>query len=59
MLRLAVVFLVVALLAALFGFGMVADISFDAAKLLFVVFLVLAVISFLAGGSRGNSRVPV
>lgn len=59
MLRLAVGFLVVALIAALFGFGGVANVSYDAAKLLFVVFLVLAVISFLAGAFRGNNRVPV
>jgi uncharacterized membrane protein YtjA (UPF0391 family) len=59
MLRAAVAFLVIALLAALFGFGGVAGVSMDAAKLLFVVFLVLAVISFLGGAFRGNSRVPV
>ena len=47
----------VALVAALFGFGMVADFSFDAAKLLFVVFLVLAVIAALSGAVRG--RAPV
>lgn len=57
MLRLAVAFLVIALLAAVFGFGVVADFSFDIAKLLFVVFLVLAVISFAAGAFRG--RAPV
>ena len=57
MLRLALVFLVVALIAAVFGFGMVASMSFDIAKLLFVVFLVLAVISFAAGALRG--RAPV
>lgn len=57
MLRLALVFLVVALCAALFGFGLVADLSFDIAKLLFIVFLVLAVISFAAGALRG--RAPI
>jgi uncharacterized membrane protein YtjA (UPF0391 family) len=57
MLRLALVFLVVALIAAVFGFGMVASMSYDIAKLLFVVFLVLAVISFAAGALRG--RAPV
>lgn len=57
MLRLALVFLVVALVAAVFGFGLVANLSFDIAKLLFVVFLVLAVISFAAGALRG--RAPV
>jgi uncharacterized membrane protein YtjA (UPF0391 family) len=55
MLRLAVVFLVVALIAALFGFGMVADLSFGAAKILFFVFLVLAVLAFLGGAFRGRT----
>ena len=54
MLRLALLFLVVALLAALFGFGMVAGIAWDAARILFFVFLILAVISFLAGAFRGR-----
>lgn len=54
MLRAALLFLVVALVAAMFGFGMVANMSFDAARILFFVFLVLAVISFVAGGLRGR-----
>jgi uncharacterized membrane protein YtjA (UPF0391 family) len=49
MLRLAILFLVIALIAALFGFGLVADYSFVAAKILFFVFIVLAVLSFLGG----------
>jgi uncharacterized membrane protein YtjA (UPF0391 family) len=49
MLRLAVTFLVIALLAALFGFGGVASYSWEGAKILFVVFLVLAVLSYLGG----------
>lgn len=56
MLRLAVLFLVVALVAALFGFGIVADYSFSAAKILFFVFLVLAILSFVGGAFR--SPVP-
>jgi uncharacterized membrane protein YtjA (UPF0391 family) len=59
MLRLAIVFLIVALVAALFGFGLIADFSFDAAKLLFFVFLVLAVISFIADAFRGRTATPV
>jgi len=55
MLRLALVFLVVALIAALFGFGLVADYSYDAAKMFFFVFVVLAVLSLLGGLlNRGN-----
>jgi uncharacterized membrane protein YtjA (UPF0391 family) len=49
MLRLAVFFLVVALIAALFGFVGVAEISWEGAKILFFVFLVLAVLSLLIG----------
>jgi uncharacterized membrane protein YtjA (UPF0391 family) len=56
MLRLAIVFLVVALLAALFGFGLVADMSYSAAKVLFFVFIVLAVLAFIGGAFR---RPPV
>jgi uncharacterized membrane protein YtjA (UPF0391 family) len=56
MLRLAIVFLVIALIAALFGFGLVGAIAYDAAKILFFIFLVLAVISLIAGGMRGSPR---
>jgi uncharacterized membrane protein YtjA (UPF0391 family) len=52
MLRWALVFLVIALIAAMFGFGLVASMSYDAAKVLFFVFIVLAVLSFLAGFIR-------
>ena len=38
MMRLAVTFLCVALVAALLGFGLVADLSFEAAKILVFVF---------------------
>ena len=54
MLRMAIAFLIVALVAALFGFGLLADFSFDAAKILFFVFLVLAVVSFIADAFRGR-----
>jgi uncharacterized membrane protein YtjA (UPF0391 family) len=50
MLRWAVLFLVVALIAALFGFTDVAGTSIVAAKILFFVFLVLFVVSLLMGG---------
>ena len=57
MLRLAVLFLVIALIAALFGFGLVASFAYDAAKILFVVFLVLAVVALFMG-YRGRSVDP-
>ncbi|NLX99001.1 MAG: DUF1328 domain-containing protein [Rhodopirellula sp.] len=55
MLRLAIVFLVIALIAAFLGFGGVASLSWAGAKILFLIFLVLAVLSFLGHGYRGRS----
>ena len=52
MLRWALLFLVIALVAALFGFTNVAGTSMVAAKILFFVFLVLFVVSLLLSGSR-------
>lgn len=52
MLRFAIFFLVIALIAAFFGFGGVADFSFEGAKILFFIFLVIAVLSFLGAGFR-------
>jgi uncharacterized membrane protein YtjA (UPF0391 family) len=49
MLHYAVVFLVIALIAALFGFGGIAASAVGIAKILFVIFAVLAIASFLAG----------
>ena len=55
MLQLAVVFLVIALIAAFLGFAGVASLSWAGAKILFVVFLILAVTSFLGHGFRRRS----
>ncbi len=49
MLHYAVVFLVIALIAAIFGFGGIASSAVGIAQFLFLVFLVLAVASFLFG----------
>ena len=49
MLRWAIVFLVVALIGALFGFTNVAGTAYLAAKIVFFVFLVLFVLSLLLG----------
>jgi uncharacterized membrane protein YtjA (UPF0391 family) len=54
MLRWALGFLVVALIAAFLGFGGVAGVSMDIAKILFFVFLVLFVVSLIAGAFRGR-----
>jgi uncharacterized membrane protein YtjA (UPF0391 family) len=55
MLRLAIVFLVGALVAAFLGFGGVANLSWEGAKILFFIFLVLAVLSFFGGRYRRES----
>jgi uncharacterized membrane protein YtjA (UPF0391 family) len=49
MLQLAVGLLVIALIAGLFGFGLIASSFMGVAKILFFVFIVLAVLSFLFG----------
>ncbi len=56
MLQLAIACLVIALIAAVLGFGGVAGSFVGVAKILFVVFLILAVLGFLFGGglSRGG-----
>jgi uncharacterized membrane protein YtjA (UPF0391 family) len=53
MLGWALTFLVIALIAALFGFGLVAGMSYTAAKICFFVFLILFVVALLTG-----RRVP-
>jgi uncharacterized membrane protein YtjA (UPF0391 family) len=53
MLRLALLFLIIALVAALFGYGGIAAVSYDAARLLFFVFIVLAVLFFIGSLLRG------
>jgi uncharacterized membrane protein YtjA (UPF0391 family) len=54
---LAILFLILAIIAALFGFGVFAGMAFTAAKIIFVIFLVLFIISLFAGG-MWNRRVP-
>ncbi len=49
LLHYAVVFLIVALIAAAVGFGGVAGFAMEAARLLFWVFIVLFVVSLLVG----------
>ena len=54
---LGVAFLVIALIAALVGFGAVESLAWRGAKILFFVFLVLAVLAFVGGFvfRRGNA----
>lgn len=49
MLRWALTFLIIALIAALFGFGGIAEGASDIAQVLFFIFIVLFIISLIAG----------
>jgi uncharacterized membrane protein YtjA (UPF0391 family) len=48
----AVIFFVIALIAAVFGFGGIASSAVGIAQVLFLIFLVLAFVSFLVGLTR-------
>lgn len=52
MLHYAIVFFVIALIAALFGFGGIAASAVGIGKILFFVFVVLAIATFLFGRGR-------
>jgi len=54
MLRWVIIFLVLAIIAGYFGFSTVEGMSFDIAKILFFIFLVLFVLSLLASIFRGK-----
>ncbi len=59
MFRLAVLLFVISMVSALFGFGWVAGLQFEAARLLFFLFLLLAALTFgvdfLRGAPHDNS----
>jgi len=52
LLHYALVFLVIALIAAAVGFGGVAGVAMEGARLLFWVFIILSVVSLVAGVVR-------
>ena len=52
MLHYAIVFFVIALIAALFGFGGIAAGAVEIGKLLFFVFLIIAAVTFVIGLTR-------
>jgi uncharacterized membrane protein YtjA (UPF0391 family) len=58
MLRWALIFFVIALVAALFGFGGIAGLAADVAQILFFGFLLLAAVVLVLGlaGGRGVAR---
>ena len=55
MLRWAATFFVIAIVAALFGFTGIAGSAMDIAKILFFIFLVLAIIIFIFGRKAGSA----
>ena len=57
MLSAALVFLLIALVAGLFGFGVVASAAAEIAQVLFWLFLVLFVISLLGGLFTGRRTI--
>jgi uncharacterized membrane protein YtjA (UPF0391 family) len=57
MLRLAILFLIIALVAAIFGFGNIVAAATGIAKILFFIFLVLFLLSAVMHALRG--RPPV
>jgi uncharacterized membrane protein YtjA (UPF0391 family) len=54
----AVTFLIVALVAGFLGFGGVAIISVEMAKIVFFIAIVLFLVSAIAGLARGRSTMP-
>ena len=58
MLKWAITFLILALIAGLFGFGLIANFTFGIAKVLFYIFAVLFVVSLIFGrrGSRSEEH---
>jgi uncharacterized membrane protein YtjA (UPF0391 family) len=54
MLYWTLIFLVIALVAGLFGFGGIASASAGIAKVLFAIFLVLFLVSLVVGVLRGT-----
>ena len=58
MLRYAVIFFVVAIIAAVLGFSGIAGAATNIAWVLFVVFVILAIVSLLRGRARITSSGP-
>jgi uncharacterized membrane protein YtjA (UPF0391 family) len=54
MFRWAIIFLVVALVAAVLGFGGIANFSFEIAKFVAIIAVILFVAALVMGGVRGR-----
>jgi uncharacterized membrane protein YtjA (UPF0391 family) len=59
MLHWTIVFLIIALIAGVLGFGVLAGAAMEIARVLFFVFLVLLVVSLIMGATRRGPRVPL
>ena len=57
MLRWTVIFLIVAIIAAIFGFGGIASGAAYIAKILFFIFIVLFLLSLIFGKKMGRSDI--
>ena len=57
MLRLALLFFILAIIGLFFGFGIIANFAFGIAKICFIVFLILAVVMLL-GSTRSAAGPP-
>jgi uncharacterized membrane protein YtjA (UPF0391 family) len=57
MLRWAAIFFIIAIIAAIFGFGGIAGASADIARILFYIFVAVFLVSLLLGLGRGK-RLP-
>ncbi|PCC71476.1 Protein of unknown function [Nannocystis exedens] len=55
MLRWAVVFFIISIIAAIFGFGGVANAASDIAQVLFFIFIVIFAVMLVAGLVAGKS----
>lgn len=55
MLRWTIIFLVLALIAGVLGFGNIAGVSTDIARILFLIFVVLFIVAALVNALRGRT----
>ena len=58
MLGWAIAFFVIAIVAAVFGFGNIAAGATSIAQILFIIFLILFVLSLIASVVRGRRKAP-
>lgn len=56
MFKWTVIFFILAIVAAFFGFGLIANLTFGIAKILFYIFIGLFVISLIFGRRKVKSR---